>query len=106
MQPLEVLRTYTKQFDGDGHTPASAEEIVGIAKLVKHDLDVVNGVERTTIAEQLGRLAKSAARRGIPFDEYVGAIDHICAYTCVDVGDAEYEIERVLGTFRELDAIA
>lgn len=93
---LEILRAYTKQFEGKSHDPADDEAINNHVQGILNFLDVYDS-DRAR-----GDLARDAERYGIPLNEYVGAIDEVMFHTNHNPIDAEFEIQRVLDTFREL----
>lgn len=111
----EILRAYTRQFDDDGQAarPADAFEIEELAERYADQIITARSglpdggkmFGTVTTDGTMGYLTRDAERLGIPFDEYVGAVARVCAYTEWDVYSTTYEIDRVIATFRELMSV-
>ena len=102
----EILRAYTRQFEGVEHDRATEEEILSLA------MDMVINMRNMPLPllkdYDINRarrdLVSSAQRLGLPVEEYIGAVNYMAAFTQERL-DAEFEIERAIRTFRELELI-
>lgn len=86
----DILRLYCKELDNHGYDgPASDAEVtqtsMDYAIQIKSDLD-----------DSARGLELQAQRLGVTTNELVAAVTTLCAYTCCAIGEAMWQLERVL----------
>lgn len=101
----EILRVYTRQFEGQDYSPADNELAKAITEQLADQENSCYVAHDFACREDLNTaadwLTKSAQHVGVPIGEYIAAV-HVIAGFSGTITDAMLEIDRVLATVREL----
>ncbi|MDQ1307873.1 MAG: hypothetical protein QG671_3707 [Actinomycetota bacterium] len=86
----DIMRLYCKELDAHGYDgPASDAEVTQTAM----DYATEN---KSDIDDAARGLELQAQRLGVTTNELVAAVTTLCAYTCCRIGEAMWQLERVL----------